>query len=321
MQSLEHHLGLLRVALQFRLCVLESAAGGYIACTPLGCTVSLVDDGTGADFGSFVGLDPLGLDTVTFEDAASLQTLADWTNFEGSQLIVWYTGARDITVGEADMLEDWLLDGGGLIVTGPDALSNSSCFASTSLGDDDDSAAGDDDDSAAGDDDDSAAGDDDDSAAGDDDDCDGEEAVSGWLLADLIRSLTVGDGPQTDQCAISDSSTPVVNGPFGNYTTSYAFTASGSNHESVVPDAANGAVRVATVGGKAKLLYTEVLGGGSVLYWNGNEGLTEWDSAFNPDLQALLLNTAYELSYGCGAPLQGGDCDDSDATLYPGTCP
>ena len=287
---------------------------GYIGCTPAGCAISLVDDGTDADFAGVGVLDALGLDTILNQEAADSAVLEDAANFDDSQVIVWHTGARDITVEEYDMLAAWVDGGGGLIVTGPDALSNSECY---------DSATGDDDDSAPGDDDDSAVGDDDDSAApfwaggG----CDDEVYVDGSLMADLVRSLTVGDGPQTNICAISSSSTPVTSGPYGSFTTAFTFTASSDNHENAIADAARNATRVAAVGSRAKLIWTEVPFGGAILYWNGNEALGDWDESFNSELPKLVRNAVSYMNLGCGSSLQGGDCDDSDATQYPGTCP
>ncbi len=296
---------------------LDDDLDGYVGCTPAGCTIALVDDGEDADFASFAGLDPLGLDFAVSIEAAGTGVLELAENFTDSQVIVWHTGARDITTDELAMLEAHLSGGGGLVVTGPDALSNSACYGT---GDDDDSA-GDDDDSAV-DDDDSAAGDDDDSSlpfwAGSD--CE-EDEVTGELLAELIRSITAGDGPQTDACAISDSSTPVTSGPYGTWSTAYSFTASSTNHDSAVADPARGAVRVAAVGSKAKIIWTDVPFGGYVLYWNGNEALGDWDEAFNPELLGLLRNAVHTMNAGCGGALQGGDCDDGDATLFPGSCP
>ena len=140
-------------------------------------------------------------------------------------------------------------------------------------------------------------------------------------MADLVRSLTVGDGPQTNICAISSSSTPVTSGPYGSFTTAFTFTASSDNHENAIADAARNATRVAAVGSRAKLIWTEVPFGGAILYWNGNEALGDWDESFNSELPKLVRNAVSYMNLGCGSSLQGGDCDDSDATQYPGTCP
>jgi hypothetical protein len=193
--------------------------------------------------------------------------------------------------------------------------------------DDDSSVTTDDDDSAAGDDDDSAVTtDDDDSAAGDDDDSavanfTNDHPVDGGRLAELVRSLTTGPGPQTDLCAISNASTDMTNGPYGVFNNGLSFTASSSDHDNAVADSARGAIRVASVGNRAKILWTETLGNGTVLYWNGNEALGDWDTAGDPNQVALLRNAVHSMNLSCGGTLQGGDCDDNDATLFPGTCP
>ena len=419
---------------------------GYISCTPGGCEIALVTDSDDADFWlGWSALDALGLALDDgFVDAAGAAWMEDEGHFANSQVLVWYTGGRDITQAELVMLEAWVQGGGGLVVTGPDAVSNpgsgdddddddatgddddatgddddatgddddstpddddstpddddstlddddddstlddddaggddddvvpddddsvvaddddDSAVAaddddsamtaddddsvvvddddsavtgddddSTVTGDDDDSAvASDDDDSAVvSDDDDSAVvSDDDDSAPGDDDDSattasfTSHHTVSGVRMAELIRSLTRGAGPQTDLCAVSDASTAMTNGPYGVFNNGLSFTASSTNHDNVVADSARGAVRVASVGNRAKILWTETLGGGTVLYWNGNEALGDWGGSADPNQVSLLRNAVHEMNLGCGGTLQGGDCDDNDATLYPGTC-
>ncbi len=311
---------------------LDTDLDGYIACTPAGCEVALVTDDSEAGFwSSFDALNALGMDLDdSFVDATNEGWMEDASNFVNSQVLVWYSGGRDITQAEYDMLEAWVQAGGGLVVTGPDAVS-----AEGLGGDDDDDATADVDDATADDadataDDDDSAVDDDDSAADDDDSAPAapftswdwdSHSVDGDLMATLIRSVTTGNGPQTDLCTVSDGTTAVTNGPYGVYNQGFAFSASSVNHDGVVADTARGAVRVASVGNRAKVVLTETLGGGYVLFWNGNEGLGDWDSSFSADLGALLRNTVHTMNLGCGGALQGGDCDDADATLRPGTCP
>jgi hypothetical protein len=120
---------------------------------------------------------------------------------------------------------------------------------------------------------------------------------------------------------VSDAGNPLTNGDFGSWATSFAFNAAGTSHDNATADSARGAVRVAAVGSKAKILYTETLGGGWVVYWNGNEDLADWDSTTYPDMAAMVANAVQHMNQGCGGSLLGGDCDDTNATLYPGTCP
>jgi len=305
---------------------------GYISCTPPGCSLTLVaDNDDPAYFDTFTGLDPLGLDTVIYTDAWMDATLADLSGWDDTKVILWATGYRGITQEEYDALSTWVAEGNGLVVTGEGVLELDLAAGDdddSAAGDDDDSAAGDDDDSAAGDDDDSAAGDDDDSAAGDDDDSaagddDDSAAPAGGeygdvdLLAQLIGSLTTGLGPDTDQCSISNTSTIVTNGIHGSWPASYTFTASSMVHDNAYANTGAGAVRVASVGSRAKIIWRPVIGGGTVAYWNGNEDLGDWADA---DQAAMLRNMVSAMNTGCNV-LQGGDCDDADPNAYPGTCP
>jgi hypothetical protein len=261
-------------------------------------------------------LSRLGLSFNSVSDAVATSALTDLSNFADSQVLVWQTGARDLMTSEYDALTAWVAAGKTLVVTGPDSLSNSQCYHDLmNAGDDDDSAAGDDDDSAAGDDDDSAAGDDDDSAAAPG--CESEEAVNSALMSSLIQSITSGDGPDNVSCAVSDTTTPMTLGPYGTYSTALTFSAADSNHENAVANTAAGAVRVVSVGSKAKVIYRAEASGGRVIFWNG-DGVADW--AAEADAANLMLNAITSSNLGCGGLLQGGDCDDSDATLFPGTC-
>jgi hypothetical protein len=292
---------------------------GFIGCTPSGCAISLVTDSTDVTFwDGFTALDATGIDTVIATDAEATSWLSDSSNYGDSRVMIWHTGYRQLAQSEYDAISAWVAGGGNLIVTGEGVL-----YQDAVQGDDDDSAAGDDDDSAAGDDDDSAAGDDDDSAAGDDDDSAGSGSTvpDPSLMMALVGSLTTGLGPETNACTVSSTTTPATTGPFGTWSAAYAFTASSTVHDNALANSNVGAVRVASVGSRAKIIWRPVLNGGVVAYWNGNLDLGDWDSSFNADLPAMLRNMVEAMNTGCGGALQGGDCDDTDPTLYPGTCP
>ncbi|MCO4770304.1 MAG: putative metal-binding motif-containing protein [Deltaproteobacteria bacterium] len=262
---------------------------GFITCTPPGCSVALVADSDDATyFDSFTALDALGLDTVVSVDAEVSGVLGDAANFSDSRVILWATGYRELSSNEYDELISWIGAGNGLIVTGEGVL-----YEEFAAGDDDDSAAGDDDDSAASTD------------------------VDATLMADLIGSLTTGLGPETDACTVSNASTPVTTGPYGVWGTSYAFTASSTVHDNAFANTGAGAVRVASVGSRAKIIWRPVIGGGVVAYWNGNVDMGDWADA---DQGAMLRNIVSYMNSSCNV-LQGGDCDDADPNAYPGTCP
>jgi hypothetical protein len=262
---------------------LDDDLDGYVSCTPPGCAIALVNDSDDPAFwDNLTGLDALGLDTVTWNNAAALNTMINVNNFNEQQVLIWHTGARDISTSEQSGMEDWLALGGGLIVTGADALSNTTGFVPGETG---------------------------------------ETVVEGTRLADLVRSITTGDGPQTTLCVVNSSGNPVINGPHGAWTSGFTFAAADANHDNAVADTSRGAVHVASAGNRAKIIYTEPASGGAVMFWNGNLDLSDWDDALSPDMSAMLRNAVQSMNQDCGGLLQGGDCDDSDASLVPGTCP
>jgi hypothetical protein len=109
----------------------------------------------------------------------------------------------------------------------------------------------------------------------------------------------------------------MTSGPFGTFSAAFTFTSADSNHENAIANTGLGAVRVAAVGNKAKVVYTGLSSGGRVIFWNG-DGVADW--AADPNVANLILNGISAGNASCGGGLQGGDCDDNDATLFPGTC-
>ena len=270
---------------------------GFIGCTPLGCTISLVTDSAEATFwDGFSALDPTGIDTVMASGAEASGWLTDTANFDDSRVMIWHTGYRQLLQTEYDTLASWVAGGGNLIITGEGVLYEEDAV----FGDDDDSAVGDDDDSAA-------------PAA--------SSGVDATLMATLVGSLTTGLGPETAACTITSTASPATSGPYGSWTAAYSFTASSTVHDNANVNGAVGAVRVASVGSRAKIIWRPVLNGGVVAYWNGNPDLGDWNSSFDADLPAMLRNMVSSMNNGCGGALQGGDCDDTNPTLHPGTCP
>ncbi len=260
---------------------LDNDLDGFVGCTPPGCSIALLNDGDDASFWSSMdALDATGMDTVQWDGVAASNVLIDVNNFSDHQVLVWYTTARSLSAAELSGLEQWLGLGGGLIVTGADALSNSSTFDPNG----------------------------------------GSEAlVDGSNLAALVRSQTWGNGPQTNSCVVNSSGNPIIDGPHGSWANGFTFSATDPNHEAAIADSSSGAIRVASVGNRAKLIFTELASGGSVLYWNGNAGLSDWSEANAPDMAAMLRNAVHHMNLGC-AVMRGGDCDDTNPSLMPGTC-
>jgi uncharacterized repeat protein (TIGR01451 family) len=103
------------------------------------------------------------------------------------------------------------------------------------------------------------------------------------LLADLIRSNSSGDGPFTTDFVVTDGSHPITHGPFGSFPASTNLVAAHSDHDQAEADTARGAVTVAElIGGRDKILATELAGHGIVVYWNGNRDATDWIGAASP---------------------------------------
>jgi hypothetical protein len=97
------------------------------------------------------------------------------------------------------------------------------------------------------------------------------------LMADLVRSSTVGDGPfDGDFHIVLDH--PITNGPYGVYPPGTALTANETDHDNATPDAARGAVAVAVLDSEpyAKIMATELGSGGAVVLWNGNDYVDDW---------------------------------------------
>jgi len=261
---------------------LDTDLDGYVGCTPAGCSIGLVNDSDDATFwDSMTALDALGVSSTQFNDAASTNTMINVNNFADHQVLIWHTSARDISASELSGMEQWLQTGGGLIITGADSLSNTAGFTPGSSS---------------------------------------EVTVDGSALAELARSITTGNGPQTTSCVVNSTGNPVIDGPHGTWASGFTFNAGDANHENAVADTAIGGIRVASVGNRAKLIFSQPASGGSVLFWNGNNSLSDWDNASYPDMSAMLRNTVQSMNVGCST-MQGGDCDDSNSSLVPGTCP
>ena len=107
-------------------------------------------------------------------------------------------------------------------------------------------------------------------------------------LADLVRSISAGDGPFTTLFTVSDGGHPIMNGIYGSFPTGSSFNAVVSDHDQVEADTARGAQTVAELtGGWDKIIATELASGGIVTYWNG-VGSADWTG--DPDLEKMFKN-------------------------------
>lgn len=107
------------------------------------------------------------------------------------------------------------------------------------------------------------------------------------LLANVVRSSTTGDNTGQPDLYVTNSSHPIMKGPYGTYSNGYHISNLFSDNDNVTADTARGASTIATLAnGGAKIIATENLPG-KVVYWNGN-GASDWVT--NPDCTCMLEN-------------------------------
>lgn len=90
------------------------------------------------------------------------------------------------------------------------------------------------------------------------------------VLAYLVRSLSPGDSASSDaNWALATIDHFILNGPFGDYRGA-TFTATGYDDDILIPDTERGAIEIAAIPGRtSRIIFTDIVGGGSVGYWNG----------------------------------------------------
>jgi hypothetical protein len=101
------------------------------------------------------------------------------------------------------------------------------------------------------------------------------------LLADLVRSSSVGDSPFTYDYTVTDGAHPIMNGIFGQFPNGTALVAGNPDHDQAEASTVRGAVTVAELtGGRDKIVATDLnsadASSGRVVYWNGNLELRDW---------------------------------------------
>jgi len=145
------------------------------------------------------------------------------------------------------------------------------------------------------------------------------------LLADIVRSATVGDNVGEPDLYVVDAAHPIMQGPYGNFSAGYHISGLYSDCDVAEANAAQGAVTVAELAdGYDKIIATEGLLG-KVVYWNGR-GENDW--MMNSDCQAMFQNMVHwmimpmeyehELKVDLDAPsfLDLGDSTLLNATVY-----
>jgi hypothetical protein len=100
------------------------------------------------------------------------------------------------------------------------------------------------------------------------------------LLADLVRSSSSGDGPFTYDYTITDGNHPITDGPYGSFPAGTTLTATYYDHDQAEADTGRGAITVAELSdGHDKIMATELASDGIVVYWNGNDNVSDWTGA------------------------------------------
>jgi hypothetical protein len=113
-------------------------------------------------------------------------------------------------------------------------------------------------------------------------------------LASLVNCTGPGDGPFSGALTVTNASHPIMLGPAQVFTMSATMTAGSTDHDTCSPG--TNAVQLVTVDSSSKLLVTDNVGQGRVIYWNGNGSgsgpLPDWNGSAGtqPDLQNLFVN-------------------------------
>jgi len=108
-----------------------------------------------------------------------------------------------------------------------------------------------------------------------------------WLLADIIRSSSVGDNVGEPDLYVVDAMHPIMNGPYGSFPTGYHISGLYGDCDAGEADTGRNAVTVAQLAdGYDKIMATEGLPG-KVVYWNGRG---DYDWTTNVDCEAMFKN-------------------------------
>ena len=114
--------------------------------------------------------------------------------------------------------------------------------------------------------------------------------MSDTLLADLVRSSSIGDNTGEYDLIVVDETHPIMNGPYGSFPLGYHIYGLYGDCDRAEADTARGAVTVAELlDGYDKIIATEGLPG-KVVFWNG-DGSYDW--IWNSDCETMLKNLIY----------------------------
>jgi len=112
--------------------------------------------------------------------------------------------------------------------------------------------------------------------------------ISDSLLADLIRSSSMGDNVGEPDLYVVDATHPIMNGPYGTFPVGYHISGLYGDCDAAEADTARMAVTVAELAdGYDKIVATESIPG-KVVFWNGRGDL-DWTG--NADCEVMFKNT------------------------------
>lgn len=115
------------------------------------------------------------------------------------------------------------------------------------------------------------------------------------LMADLVRSSSAGDGPFTYSYTVINGDHLIMNGPYGVFPTGTTLTAGHADHDQAEADLSRGGMTIAELaGGRDKIIATELLEEGRVVYWNGNHNLKDWFGTTT--LSSMVLSESKDAS-------------------------
>jgi uncharacterized membrane protein len=110
------------------------------------------------------------------------------------------------------------------------------------------------------------------------------------LLREVVRSTSVGDNMGENSFSVSDEFHPIMNGIFGQFSLGSTYSVSQTDHDNAKADSARSAQTVAELNdGFDKIISTELIMGGKVIYWNGNRNCADWTSAQTEDMFKNLI--------------------------------
>jgi len=143
------------------------------------------------------------------------------------------------------------------------------------------------------------------------------------LLADIVRSSSIGDNVGESDLFVIEETHPIMDGPYGSFPAGYHISGLYSDCDAAEADTDRNAITVAELwDGYDKIIATDFLPG-KVVYWNGR-GAEDWTR--NVDCQAILKNTLawftiqyeHDLAVILDAPtrLEPGDSVLLNATVY-----